>query len=56
VPYYLGVMAGLCSAARRADEAVELLEVALPKVGETGRWFEAELHRLEGLFRHPGLL
>ena len=36
MPYYLGVMAGLCSAARRAHEAVELLEVALAKVGETG--------------------
>ena len=49
VPYYLGVMAGLCSAAHRTDEAVELLDTALAKVGETGeRWFEAELHRLKG--------
>ena len=31
------------------DEAVELLDTALAKVGETGeRWFEAELHRLKG--------
>jgi predicted ATPase len=44
VPYYFGVMAGLCSAAHRADEAIELLDTALAKVGETGeRWFEAEL-------------
>ena len=36
VPYYLGVMAGLCSAARRADEAIDLLDKAVARVGETG--------------------
>jgi hypothetical protein len=33
VPYYFGVMAGLCTAAHRADESVELLDTA----GQSGR-------------------
>lgn len=49
IPFYLGLMAGLCQQAGRATEALDLLQAALAHVEETGeRGFEAELHRLKG--------
>jgi predicted ATPase len=49
VPYYLGLMANAHAQAGRISEALHLLNDALTQVHNTGeRWFQAELHRLQG--------
>ncbi len=49
VPYYLGLLAAAETRAGRAREALPLLAEALARVERTGeRWFETELHRLQG--------
>ena len=49
VPYYLGLLAAAETRTGRAPEASPLLAEALARVERTGeRWFEAELHRLQG--------
>ncbi len=49
VPYYLALIAEAEGKAGRTAEGRRLLAEALMRVGRTGdRWFEAELHRLEG--------
>jgi len=47
--YFLGLFAQSCGRAEQYDEADALLARALEMADRTGeRWFEAELHRLEG--------
>jgi len=49
--YFLGLVAQICERAGRADEAHALICRALEMTEETGeRWFEAELHRLRGIW------
>jgi class 3 adenylate cyclase/predicted ATPase len=49
VPYYLGLLGAAETAAGQLERALLLLADALETVRRTGeRWFEAELHRLEG--------
>jgi class 3 adenylate cyclase/predicted ATPase len=49
--YFLGLVAQICERTNRAEEAQALICRALDMIEETGeRWFEAELHRLRGLW------
>jgi predicted ATPase len=46
-PFYLGLLADICTQAGDPTEALDLLTEALAIVDRTQeRWFEAELHRL----------
>ena len=48
-PYYLGLLAQTCERVGETDEALEFIDKALEMADRTGeRWFEAELHRLQG--------
>ena len=48
-PHWLGLLAEACSKAGRIDEALTVLREALDFVERSGtRYYEAELHRLEG--------
>ena len=54
LPYYLGLMAGLCQRAGDTAAAIATVTRALAVGQETGeRWNEAELYRLIGRFFHP---
>jgi predicted ATPase len=47
--YYLALLAQTCERADQTDEALDLVETALATADRMGeRWFEAELHRLQG--------
>jgi predicted ATPase len=47
--YYLGLLAQTCERADQTDEALDLIDTALATADRMGeRWFEAELHRLQG--------
>jgi class 3 adenylate cyclase/predicted ATPase len=49
--FFLGLVAQICERDNRAEEAQALICRALDMTEETGeRWFEAELHRLRGLW------
>jgi predicted ATPase len=48
-PYFLGVLAEVCAHAGQLDEGLRLVTEAHEVVQQSGeRWYEAELHRLQG--------
>jgi class 3 adenylate cyclase/predicted ATPase len=48
-PYFLGVLAEVCAHAGQLDEGLRLVTEAFDLVQQSGeRWYEAELHRLQG--------
>jgi len=47
--YYLALLAQTCERAGQVDEALDLVDTALKMADGMGeRWFEAELHRVQG--------
>ena len=52
LPYYLGLLAGVCCLAGRAAEGLAVVDEALAEVRSTNeRWWDPELHRLRGDLR-----
>ncbi|HVP60321.1 MAG TPA: AAA family ATPase [Myxococcaceae bacterium] len=52
LPYYLGLLAGICLRAGRAAEGLVVVEEALAEAQSSSeRWWDAELHRLRGDLR-----
>jgi predicted ATPase len=52
LPYYLGLLAGVCRQAGRAAEGLAVIDEALAMARTNNeRWWDAELHRLRGDLR-----
>jgi predicted ATPase len=52
LPYYLGLLAGVCGQAGRAAEGLAAIDEALAQARASNeRWWDAELHRLRGELR-----